>query len=114
MALSRQNGRFLIGSVVPNTPAARDGRLQAGDQVMAVEEQGRDAAYLDGMKLTEVIQLLRGVAGSAVTLHVRLGDQPLGESVQIRLVRERLALLEAEVRGQLLTNPPSTRTPVLP
>ena len=78
---------------------------------MAVEEQGRDAAYLDGMKLTEVIQLLRGVAGSAVTLHVQPVGQELREPpVQIRLVRERLGLLEAEVKGQLLTNPPTART----
>ncbi|HWN96442.1 MAG TPA: PDZ domain-containing protein, partial [Methylomirabilota bacterium] len=111
VAVSRQAGRFIISSIVPNTPAARDGRLLAGHQVLAVEDEGRDAVSLDGMALADVIKLLRGEPGSIVTLHVQPSYMVLVEPIRIRLVRERLALLEAETKGQLLTNATTTKTP---
>ncbi len=112
VVLSQRAGRFVISSIIPNTPAARDGRLKAGDQLIAIEDEGRDAVNLDGLKLPEVIRLLRGEPGSAVTLHFQPGGPAPGEPARIRLVRERLALLEAESKGQMLTNAPTTRTPV--
>jgi len=114
VVLSRQAGRFIIGSIVPNTPAARDGRLKAGHQLLAVEDEGRDAVSLEGMGLSEAIKLLRGEPGSAVTLQIMPAGQAVDAPVRIRLVRERLALLEAETRGQLLTNAPTEKTPARP
>jgi hypothetical protein len=110
IALSKQNGRIVIGSIIPNNPAARDGRLKAGDEVIGVEEQGRAMVSLDGMPLADAVKRLRGEPGSVVTLLVVPAGQPAANPVRVTLTRGRLALLEAEAKGQLLPNPPMART----
>jgi len=110
IALSKQNGRIVIGSIIPNNPAARDGRLKAGDEVIGVEEQGEAMVSLDGMPLADAVKRLRGDPGSVVTLLIVPAGQPAANPVRVKLTRERLALLEAEAKGLLLPNPPIART----
>jgi hypothetical protein len=58
-----------VGSLGPGDPAERAG-LRVGDRILRV-----DAEEAEGMSLTDVIQRLRGPAGSAVAVTVQRGDE---------------------------------------
>ncbi|MCI0537500.1 MAG: protein kinase [Verrucomicrobiales bacterium] len=96
VAFTQRDGHIIVGKVLPNAPAARDGRLKAGDRVMCVEEEGQEYVQLDGMTLAEALKLIRGKEGGPITLHVVPQGKTIEERIQIKLTREQLPLSEAE------------------
>ncbi len=96
--LSWKDGYTTVASLVPGGPAARDGRLKPGDRILAVA-QGADAEPLDvvGMKLSRVVQYIRGKKGTEVFLTV----QPEGSSdtVIYRIVRDQIVLKDSEAQS---------------
>lgn len=89
-AMDMQQGRPVVQSVFPGSPAERAG-LRAGDAITAVD--GND---VQGLALEAVIALIRGAPGTAVTLTVmRPGiDRP----IVLRVVRELIRLRSVEYR----------------
>ncbi|MBR4125181.1 MAG: PDZ domain-containing protein, partial [Victivallales bacterium] len=96
--LSWKEGYTTVASLVPGGPAARDGRLKPGDRIIAVA-QSQDEEPLDvvGMKLTRVVQHIRGPKGTEVFLTV----QPEGSSdtVIYRIVRDQIVLKDSEAQS---------------
>ncbi len=79
--LSMEGNRVIVRDLMPNSPAARGG-VRAGDQIVRInsEELGTET------KLAQVVKLLRGEPGSALTLAVqRAGND---EPIEIPLVRD--------------------------
>lgn len=71
--LAEQNGTTRIRKVVPNSPADLQGHLQVGDLLLAVDPDGagpREAVDTLYMSIGRVSELVRGQAGSPVTLSV--------------------------------------------
>lgn len=68
---STVGGSIIITRVLPDGPAARDGRLQTGDQLVGVG-QGHESQIVDTRKMTlpEVTRRLRGESGTIVRLKV--------------------------------------------
>jgi tetratricopeptide (TPR) repeat protein len=64
-------GATVIAGVTPDSPAARDGRLKTGDQLVGVG-QGRESQIVDTreMALPEAMKLLHGASGTIVRLTV--------------------------------------------
>jgi C-terminal processing protease CtpA/Prc len=60
--------RNLIASVEPGSPAAA-ARLEVGDTILEI-----DGAVVGHMSQDQVVSLLKGLPGSAVTIQVRRGD----------------------------------------
>jgi carboxyl-terminal processing protease len=83
-------GRFLIVQPIPGWPAIEAG-LRAGDIVLAV-----DGTELVGMSLYEAITLIRGPAGTTVTLLVQ--REEVDEPFEIEIVRARIELPVVESR----------------
>ncbi len=96
VALAQKGDHIVVGKILPNTPASRDGQLKVGDRVMCVEEEGRDYVQLDGMALGEAVKLTRGKEGSVVTLHMVPQGKTIEERIKIKLTRERLTSVETE------------------
>lgn len=67
--------QIVIGAIIENSPAERDGRLRPGDELVSVDHMpvaGRPHRY--------VIDLMHAAARNGqVTLTVRRPVQPLGE-----------------------------------
>lgn len=64
---------FFVEKLVANAPAARDGTIQEGDQIVSVRPfSDSDPAWvpLEQLNLDEVVQLIRGDTGSRVGLHL--------------------------------------------
>ena len=96
--LSWQDGFTTVSSLVPGGPAARDGSLKPGDRILAVAQEGEDEPVdVVGMKLSRVVQYIRGPKGTVVFLTV----QPEGSSdtVVYRLVRDQIVLKDSEAQS---------------
>ncbi|MBR6471617.1 MAG: carboxy terminal-processing peptidase [Victivallales bacterium] len=96
--LSWQEGYTTVSSLVPGGPAARDGRLKPGDRIVAVAQDAEEEPLnVVGMKLSRVVQYIRGPKDTEVFLTV----QPEGssESVIYRLVRDEIVLTESEAQS---------------
>lgn len=82
IAISGNVGPFVIGSVIPASPAATAG-LQEGDTIEAVDD--RD---MGGRQSAELLEMLRGAEGQPVKLRIRRGGEN-GQVLEITVVRGR-------------------------
>lgn len=59
---------YFISEILPGGPAAQNDRLSAGDQIVAIAQSGQSPVEVSGIKMSEVVELMRGKAGTALTL----------------------------------------------
>jgi CHAT domain-containing protein/Tfp pilus assembly protein PilF len=96
-----ESGRCVINQLIPGGSAAKDGRLQAGDEIVAVAPLKGDWSPLAGKDLTVVVEMLRGPAGTSVRLKVRPWAKPDSE-IELSLARAFVdEPLEAKYPGLL-------------
>jgi len=100
-ALREKDGNTVVSSVIPGGAAAKDGRLKPDDVIISVG-QGDSGESVDivEMPLKDVVDLIRGKAGTTV----RLGVKPGGVSAveEYRIVRARVELEESAARGEVI------------
>ncbi|MGE5531631.1 MAG: S41 family peptidase [Bacteroidota bacterium] len=81
---------IIISSVLPEGPASKT-NLRAGDIVLKV-----DSTLVDGMTLTNVVKLIRGVRGTPVTLTVlRKGSE---KPIEIKIIRANVEVKVVEYK----------------
>ncbi len=78
----REDGKLEISGIIPDTPAEAAG-LKSGDRVLAVDGQS-----IVGYSLYEAIALIRGPAGTPVTLLIERPGEP--ETFEVTIVRARI------------------------
>ncbi|MEE4108730.1 MAG: carboxy terminal-processing peptidase, partial [Halieaceae bacterium] len=105
--LSSQDEYTRVARIVPAGPAAKQGRLQPSDRIVAVA-QGDDGEYEDviGWRLDEVVELIRGPKGSTVRLQVlpaKAGAD--AEREEIRIVRNEVKLEEQSAQKRIIEVP---------
>lgn len=98
--LRSEDGYVTVNRVVEGGAAHKDGRLKANDRIIGVKQAGEEQ-YTDvvEMKLTRVVQLIRGDAGTVVWLQVKT---VAGEVKEYELTRQRVELNDAAVRGEII------------
>ncbi|MGQ9913314.1 MAG: carboxy terminal-processing peptidase [Thermogutta sp.] len=99
-ALQSEDGYTIVKSVIPGGAAAKDGRLKVEDKVVGVG-QGESGEIVDvvDMKLSDVVQLIRGKRGTVVRLEVL---PAAGGPRQIyAITRERIELKDSEAKGRV-------------
>ncbi|HEX5340653.1 MAG TPA: S41 family peptidase [Gammaproteobacteria bacterium] len=92
LEVGMDQGQIVVISPIDNTPAAKAG-IRAGDAILRV-----NGTALDGLGLDQAVKLIRGAAGSQVTLTVLHPDAD--KPVDIRLVRAEVHL--ASVNSRML------------
>jgi len=87
LSLAKQGNTLSVVEIVPGGPAARDGRIQRGWKLEAIQLlPGGQPLPTVGLTIENVVALLRGIVGSSVGL--RLTDAT-GQSQELTLVRDR-------------------------
>jgi carboxyl-terminal processing protease len=92
------DGFTVVNKIIPGGAAEKSGQLKVEDRIVSVG-QGDDGEMVDvvDMKLNDVVQLIRGRAGTVV----RLGVTPAGggETKVVKIVRQKIELKDSEARG---------------
>lgn len=87
--------------IIPGGPADRSKQLWPNDRIVGVA-QGRDGEMVDviGMRLDDVVQMIRGKKGTVVRLEVLPAGHPPGSPTKIiSLVRDRVVIREREAKS---------------
>ncbi len=95
---STDDGLTVIRRVVPGGAADKSGQINVDDKIIAVG-QGTDGEMVDilDMKLDDVVDKIRGKAGTVVRLSImRPGSSEIDT---IAITRERIELKDSEARG---------------
>lgn len=100
-ALQVEDGYTVVSSIIPGGGADKSGQLQPEDRIVSVGqgETGEMEDVVD-MKLRDVVEKIRGPAGSIV----RLGVIPAGdtETKIYTITRARVELKDQEARGEII------------
>jgi carboxyl-terminal processing protease len=113
--LGRETEYTSIARVVTGGPAEKDGRLKAGDRVIAVG-QGREGKMVDviGWRVDDVVDLIRGPKDTVVRLEVLPEEAGVdGPSSMIDIVRNEVKLEEQAAKSELIEVPNENGDPII-
>lgn len=98
--LQDKEGKTTVVRVVPGGAADKHGKLRKNDQIISVG-QGTNGEMVDivGMKLSEVVQKIRGEAGTLVRLGVIPADKK--ESMVYEITRAKIELADSAAHGEV-------------
>lgn len=108
-ALQVEDGYTIVGRIIRNGPADKDGRLKKNDRIIGVGE-GDSGPLVDvvDMKLSDVVDKIRGKRATTVRLQVI----PAGatEKKEYKIVRDEVKLTDSEARGEIIEEKRGDRT----
>ncbi len=89
-----------MANIVPGGAADKHGKLKKDDEIISVA-QGEDGEAVDivGMKLNDVVKLIRGNAGTVVRLGVIPADKK--EAVTYKITRAKIELEDSAAHGEV-------------
>ena len=92
-----------VVSVVPAGPAAKAGQLVPGDKIIGVA-QDKDGKMEDvvGMRLDEVVKLIRGTKGTTVRLEVIPASASDGKNKIYAIIRDKVKLEEQSAQKNVM------------
>jgi carboxyl-terminal processing protease len=97
-----ENGNAVIGKLQAGGPAFQSGNLHAGDKILAVRWDDKEAIDVSGASLEETQRILADEGGTRLTLTVKKSD---GTTRDVSLQKQKLALSEDDedkVKGFIL------------
>lgn len=97
--LKDDEGFIKVVSIVPGSPAYRQGQLQVDDIILKVGERDQEPADITDMELSDAVKLIRGKKGTEVRLTIRKTD---GTQLVIPIVRDVIKLEDASVKGTII------------
>ena len=102
----QMDGNYVsVVNVIPGGPAAVAGTLKPNDRITGVGE-GKKGAITDvvGWRLSDVVQLIRGKAGTTVRLQILpAGEHTGGKEEVLSFVRNKVTLKAQEAQSKLVT-----------
>ena len=99
--LTTKDSYVEVLEIVPGGPASRDGRLKAGDRIIAVAqgEDPQNPVDVVDMPLRKVVRMIRGTKGTKVLLTVLVAGNSTPTVVDI--LRDRVELKEQEAKCEI-------------
>ena len=98
--LSRADGNVKIVDVIIGGPVWRDKLLEVGDVILAVGQGDDELVSIYGMKLDDSIKLIKGPAGTVVTLRVKKID---GQIQDVKIKRDEVELEETFAKSTVIS-----------
>jgi len=107
--LRSEDGYAKIEKLVPGGPADLDRRLKPNDRIIAVAQGDGETVDVVDMKLTKVVDLIRGKRGTKVRLIVIPANSPdSAMHEEIVLKRDDIKLTEQYAKGEVFQHRTST------
>ncbi|GHE22447.1 carboxy terminal-processing peptidase [Halomonas urumqiensis] len=103
-ALLQADGEYVkVASLVPGGPAERAGALQPADRIIAVGQEDGEMVNVVGMRLDNVVDLIRGPKGSVVRLDVVPAQAvDMTRSRVIEITRDTVNLEDQAASGEVI------------
>lgn len=104
--LSSEDEYTRVVSVVPGGPAEKAGQLKPGDKIVSVG-QGKKGSLEDvvGMRLDDVVKLIRGTKHTLVRLEIIPGSGNDSSTRIYEIVRDQVKLEEQDATSQIIEVP---------
>jgi carboxyl-terminal processing protease len=95
-----------IRELVPGGPAERSGKLQPGDCIVSVAQDGKEPVDIANMPLSRAVELIRGAKGTTVELTI-VPTNPSLEAARktVRIVRDEVKLEQQQAKAQIVDLP---------
>jgi carboxyl-terminal processing protease len=92
-----------IRELVPGGPAERSGKLQPGDCIVSVAQDGKEPVDIANMPLSRAVELIRGAKGTTVELTIVPANPSLASARKtVRIVRDEIKLEEQQAKAQIV------------
>ncbi|GGX82256.1 tail-specific protease [Litchfieldella qijiaojingensis] len=103
-ALLQTEGEYVkVSSLVPGGPADKAGVLQPADRIIAVGQEDGEMVNVVGMRLDEVVDLIRGPKGSVVRLDVVPAQAiDMTRSRTVEITRDTVTLEDQAASGEVI------------
>ncbi|WP_348814491.1 carboxy terminal-processing peptidase [Halomonas sp. H10-59] len=103
-ALLQADGEYVkVASLVPGGPAEKDGALKPADRIIGVGQEGEDIVNVVGMRLDDVVELIRGAKGSEVRLEVVPGEAvDMTRSTVVDITRDTVKLEDQAASSEVI------------
>ena len=88
-----------IASIVPGGPSYQGKELEADDEIQMVTQEGEEGVGIKGMRIDDVVSMVRGKKGTVVILTVKKKD---GTIKDIRIERDEIILDVAYARSAIM------------
>lgn len=98
-ALKEQDHYVVVDELVPGGAASLQGKLEAGDLILAVAQDKDSPVDVTDMPIDKVVSMIRGPTGTKVTLTVK---KPTQEIQTITIVRNEVKIEATYARGAIL------------
>lgn len=97
--LREQDHYILVNDLVPGGAAWQQGKLEIGDLIQAVAQEGKEPVDVADMPIDKVVSMIRGPKGTVVILTVK---KPEGRLETISIVRDVIRIEATYARGAIL------------
>ncbi len=97
--LAEKDHLIVVQEVVPGGASYRQGKLEAGDLILAVAQRGAEAVDVTDMPINKVVRMIRGPKGTVVSLTVKKSDDRV-EVIHIK--RDVIEIDAAYARGAVI------------
>ena len=94
-----KNSVTKVVSIVPGGPAWKQGDLEVDDLITAVKQDGEEPVDVQGWRIDDVVQLIRGKKGTKVFLTVKKVD---GSSVEVMIERDEVILEDGRAKSAIV------------
>ncbi len=102
--LQSEDGYCVVRGLMAGSPAELSGKLNPGDKIVAVAQGDEEPVDVVDMKLTRVVKLIRGPAGSEVRLTIVPADDPSQRQV-VSIIRDEIRLTDNLASAWLMNVP---------
>lgn len=100
-SLQEKDGEIKVMEIVPGSPSYLQGDLKPGDAIQRVAQGKGEPVLVEGMRLDDAIQLIRGKKGTEVRLTVK---KPDGSTKVIPIVRDVIVLDEGYAQSAIIND----------
>ena len=101
--LTAEDGYCKITELKPG-PAQKSGKIKVGDRIVAVAQSDAPAVDVVEMKLSKIVQMVRGPKGSEVRLTIVSPDSTTDRH-EVTLIRDEIKLDDQAAKGKVIDIP---------
>lgn len=98
-SLQEKDGQIKVMEIVPGSPSYLQGDLKPGDAIQKVAQGPGEPVLIEGMRIDDAIQLIRGKKGTEVRLTVKKLD---GSTKVIPIIRDLIVFEETYAQSALI------------